>query len=65
MIDTANMEIRIAALEGRIASLEADRNRLLEAFKSAAEMAMKHPMAITMMPKDMRKSLETFIAGNK
>jgi hypothetical protein len=53
-------EERLAQLECRIALVEADRDRLLNAMKEAAKMALQNPMVVAMMPKAMKEQLRAY-----
>jgi hypothetical protein len=49
------------SLEERVAALEADRARFLAALRGAAEMCLKNPMVVAMIPKQMKEDLRKYI----
>jgi hypothetical protein len=51
----------LAELTERVASLESDRQRFMDALKQAAVMTLKNPIAIGMMPKDMKQGLRDYL----
>jgi len=58
-------EQRLAALESRVAVLEADREKLLDSLKKAMRKMFENPMTATMvksmLPKEMQKGVMEFI----
>ena len=50
----------LAALEARVKSLEADRDRFLAALKQAVAEIIKNPIAMATMPKAMREYLKKY-----
>jgi hypothetical protein len=63
VVDDANatIEQKIAALQNRVTALEIDRDRFMSALKGAAEMCLKNPLVLSMLPKQMKEDLKAYL----
>lgn len=51
----------IAQLLQRVQSLEADRDRFMNAMRGAAEMCLQNPLVVSMLPKQMKTDLRAYL----
>ena len=59
--ETDYVDDRLNALESRVASLEADRQRLMNALQAAVKMTLSNPMMKMAIPKNVREDLENYL----
>jgi hypothetical protein len=58
---SATVEQKLAALQNRVTALEIDRDRFMSALKGAAEMCLKNPLVLSMLPKQMKEDLKAYL----